>query len=270
MRKIINIQNLVDCTQAETKETRKNMQAYYDQVENALPSEAYIQPKHDGTCVYGIVINGKRHISTDNTYAHKINNILKDSTWENDVTLGFELICDENTKIQTKRVKNGLYLFYGARKNGIELNYKELELLSKKLGIQIVKQQFLQKKKIMCILEKMDDVDFICDIQEGMVLLDYSENTTNPKRCTIKSWQYSRYAQHVLQNKCPRDYLHHIIKHVDTLESLHNLVEQYSGPLDVSLKLHTLFLKYIEKVKHTITDNHSENDILISLRDYIL
>lgn len=101
--------------------------ATLNQVSEALPQMMHVQPKHDGTCIYAVCYDKKRYVSTylsaTNKHTDRANHLLQDACWTDGTTLGFELIWKDDPilKVQTRRVNDGLYLFYGVTKNGLEM-----------------------------------------------------------------------------------------------------------------------------------------------------
>lgn len=228
----------------------EDMDEYHASVEAALPEICYVQPKHDGTCIHAVCCEDgsilvTSFLSNASPQAVKAREILGDHRWARGTTLGFELIDERDPKVQEKRVADGLYLFYGATKDGQMLSRDELSQLATQLRISIVKQQRLSKQATMKCLRRIDEVDTIRDVQEGMIAID------GHKRAKIKSHKYLSVASTVKPSKA---WLHQIVKKAKALEDVHDAVERFEGPMDVAAIACNLLVDALAVTRDTIDE----------------
>lgn len=226
-----------------------DMMEYHRNIKHKLPAEIIVQPKHDGTCVHAVWYDGRLVVSTflsnDNPQSAEAYEILKDSKWDDNVTLAFELISDKDPKTQIQRAQNGLYLFYGARSDGSELSRQELEGFSRFLPVNLVKQQKISKTKLGAMLSEMDQVDTCSAVKEGLVV--YFDG----QRHKVKSWLYLFISNKILPNKT---WLRKVVCDAKLLDEVHESVETFTGPLDSALMAHYLLIGLISEVKDFIVE----------------
>ncbi len=203
---------------------------YYKRIEERLSSydALRVQPKHDGTSIIAVFEKNEMIVSTflsrDNSQAMHAASLLHGKKWKDGQTLQMELIWKDDAKLQTKRVADGLYLFYGCDSDGRELDRDELTTIARELSISIVKEQTLSVKKIMLLLRRMDEIDERAQLQEGVVVI-----LPDRTRLKIKSWQYLNAAGHPVID---RAWLLRLIRKTKSVEELHTHCETLDGVLN--------------------------------------
>ena len=228
-----------------------NVDKYHSNIENKLPEHVCVQPKHDGTCIHAIQTENDVLVTTflsdDSPQVKIAKSILKNGKpWEQGITLGFELVHSSDPKVQTRRVADGLYLFYGARNDGTYLNRDDLQSIATHIGtVSLVKQQRLSASNVMKQLKRIDNVSSADDVQEGMVII-----FPDGSRYKIKSWLYLQLSNVI---KPSRTWLRGIVRKANNIEDIHNTVETFCGPMDLPLQAHSEFLKLLSEC-HTIID----------------
>lgn len=224
---------------------------YHSNIEKKLPENVWVQPKHDGTCIHAIQTANDILVTTflaDNSpQVNTAKSILKNGKpWKQGITLGFELVHSSDLKVQTRRVADGLYLFYGARHDGTLLNRDELADIASHIGtVSLVKQQRLSASNVMKQLKRMDNVSSADDVQEGMVILFPDDS-----RYKVKSWLYLQLSN---VTKPSRTWLRGVVRKAKNIEDIHNIVESFRGPMDLPLQAHSEFINLLGEC-HTIID----------------
>ena len=208
---------------------------YHARVEAALPAVCYAQPKHDGTCIHAVCLDNELIITTfladDSPQANKARLILGLRRWTVGTTLAFELIDKDDPKVQQKRVADGLYLFYGVSSDGRVLSRKELTDIASELNVFMIKQQSLTNSAVMTCLKRLDSVESINDVQEGLVLI----GKVDGMRIKVKSHTYLTISS---STKPTGKWMHKLAKRETSMEAIHEAVENFDGPLDAPLLAH--------------------------------
>jgi len=157
-----------------------------------------------------------------------------------------ELIWEGDPKPQTRRVADGLYLFYGCSDDGREMNRADLLAVAQTVpALSLVKEQRMAPVKVMGLMRRIDDVFTRAELQEGLVVF------VNDVRFKLKSWQYL--------NACGTPaitpaWLDKQIKSVKTLDQLHDTCEGWVGALDDNLVARQLLAQRLTAAHKSIDE----------------
>lgn len=211
----------------------------------------------DGTCIYGTIWHGERIVSTlagdDDRQSKKACEWIGETTWEDGMTIGCELIWeDDDEHVQTRKPKSGdgLYVFYAVDAAGQLLTNKQLATLVQQLNnprIRHISSKMVSVTILLRWLREMDDIEENAMVQKGFILHQGEE------RITAKSWQYLETSRCQLpthawflqlfqyRQKCQDFRL--------ILEEIHTAVETFEGPLDARLRALVVFSAMLERVR---------------------
>ncbi len=213
-----------------------DMAEYHSNIEKYLPPTMSVQPKHDGTCIHAIQLENELLVTTflaDASPQIKVARAIleRGNPWNRNTTLAFELVDASDPKVQTNRVTDGLYLFYGAHSDGTILSRDDLVAISEQIGtVSIVKEQTLSRSKVLGHLRRLDDTCEADHVQEGMVV-----HFKDGSRHKIKSWLYLQLSN---ATKPSNAWMRTVVRKASTLEDVHIAVESFTGPLDLPLQAH--------------------------------
>ena len=218
---------------------------YYGEIASKLPDTVIVQPKHDGTCVHAV--RGKdglmvaTFLSTSNEQTLAARKHIGDAELPSGTSLGFELIDENDQKVQKKRAQDGLYLFYGVDSSGNVLKRDELNYIASNIpNCKLVKEKRMTRDSLLLLLRRLDDVDSIDDLQEGVVAF------VNDERVKIKSWQYLRCSSCTFPSI---SWIGKTIRSVTSMDAFFEKAEAFSCPLDGNVKLWHLIVEVIERAK---------------------
>ena len=234
---------------------RKDIVEYHAAMLTSMPTPLFVQPKLDGTCVHALWHRGAlvlhTFLSFDNFQVALAQKLLAGRKWKEGLTLAFELVNDDDPKVQQERTF-GLFLLYGADgDSGMELTRKELSTLAAQLDLPLVKQQTVRdKRRVLEIVQTLDDASTISKVREGIVLID-----TSGRRFKLKSHIYLQLtATKVVPT---RRWLHAIVRQSTTMDALHDAVEMVAGPLDTAHIARMMLVDLIESAKTLLADAYA-------------
>ncbi len=232
----------------------EDMRAYHASIAQKLPDKMHVQPKHDGTCIHAVCRDGVRYIHSflcgKNAQTTCATSLLRDHTWENGLTLGFELISATDPKVQRVRATDGLYLFYGAKEDGTYLDRAELSAMASELGVFLVKQQTLSASKVCQLLCEMDDVDDSDNVKEGVIVMDVRAPHCRYK---VKSWQYLTLAGAIAPDTA---WWRRQVRRVKSSDELQRAIDDFDGPLDYVVRAHRLHCKLLSEARQWMDALH--------------